>query len=152
MQYGSFFTQDSNLALFLLVSFELNQLFIKITAIKLVEPEKLAEKLSTGIFYLLCNLPIHDLIAKHLRTKEVFVVDVAEEAEAEVAGVAFSELGQRIIAAAQKGQTVSQLLKKWSSFFELVSVKQRPEWHGRDGRLVSGDAAIGQTVAADRIC
>ena len=152
MQYGSFFTQDSNLAVFLLVNFESNQLFIKITAIKLVEPEKLAEKLSTGIFYLLCNLPIHDLIAKHLRTKEVFVVDVAEEAEAEVAGVAFSELSQRIIAAAQKGQTVSQLLKKWSSFFELVSVKQRPEWHGRDGRLVSGDAAIGQTVAADRIC
>jgi hypothetical protein len=41
------------------------------------------------------NLPIHDLIAKHLRTEKVFVVDVAEEAEAKVASVTLPEFNFR---------------------------------------------------------
>jgi len=49
---------------------------------------------------LFSKLPIHDLIAEHLGTKKVFVVDVAEEAEAKVAGIALSELCQRNIATA----------------------------------------------------
>ena len=48
-------------------------------------------RISTKIKPVSESVSVLNLVAEHLRTEEVLVVDVAEEAEAEVAGVTLSE-------------------------------------------------------------